>query len=62
MSNLAPEGARLTKARTELAAATDAAREAVRADIANGMTETEAARRYGVTRMTIRAWLGKRKP
>lgn len=34
-------------------------RGALRAEVAAGMSEHEAARLYGVTRMTIRAWLGK---
>ena len=33
--------------------------EAVRAAVADGMTEVEAAYVAGVTRMTVRAWLGK---
>lgn len=35
-------------------------RSAVRADVAAGMSEYTAAETYGVSRMTIRAWLGKR--
>ncbi|MGH3447559.1 MAG: hypothetical protein ACRDP4_08035 [Nocardioidaceae bacterium] len=27
-----------------------------------GLSETEAHRQSGVTRMTVRAWLGKHKP
>ena len=37
----------------------DALRVAVRRAVAAGMSESEAARRAGVTRMTVRAWLGK---
>lgn len=45
---------RMKESRDELR---DAVREAVKA----GMTEVEAAKLAGVTRMTIRAWLGKDK-
>lgn len=34
-------------------------RAAVRAEVAAGMSESEAARLYGITRMTVRAWMGK---
>lgn len=51
-----PEGEELQKAREALADATAAARAAANADMAAGMSESEAARQYGVTRMTIRAW------
>jgi hypothetical protein len=44
-------------------AAFDEARErliaSVRQAVAGGMSESEAARQCGVTRMTIRSWLGK---
>lgn len=43
---------RLQESRDELA---QAVREAVKADV----TEVEAAKLAGVTRMTVRAWLGK---
>ena len=43
---------RLEESRNEL-------REAVRRATAAGMTEVEAARLAGVTRMTVRSWLGK---
>lgn len=39
--------------------ARDALAQAVRDAIADGMSEAEAARITGVTRMTIRAWIGK---
>jgi transposase len=51
-----PEGEALAVARFDLAIATELARAAAIADIALGMSESEAAREYGVTRMTIRAW------
>jgi predicted transcriptional regulator len=51
-----PEGEALAVARIDLAIATELARAAAIADIAMGMSESEAAREYGVTRMTIRAW------
>jgi predicted transcriptional regulator len=51
-----PEGAELIHAREELAKATAIARAAALEAIAGGMSEVQAARQYGVTRMTIRAW------
>jgi transposase-like protein len=51
-----PEGEALASAREALAQATRAARTAARSSLAAGMSEVEAARQYGVTRMTIRAW------
>lgn len=51
-----PEGERLAQAREALAEATRAARTAAIAQVAAGMPESESARQYGVTRMTIRAW------
>ena len=36
-----------------------ARRAAVIAEVRAGMSESEAARRYKVTRMTVRSWLGK---
>jgi len=51
-----PEGEELAAAREALAEATRRAQTAARASLAAGMTEAEAARQYGVTRMTIRAW------
>lgn len=51
-----PEGEELAAAREALAEATRAARLAALASMDAGMTESEAARQYGVTRMTIRAW------
>lgn len=38
---------------------TEMTREAVREAVADGMSESEAARLSGVTRMTIRKWVGK---
>lgn len=35
--------------------------DAIRAAVAEGMSEVEAAERAGVSRMTVRAWLGKGK-
>lgn len=52
-----PEGARLFAARIELAAATKSAKDAVVRDVASGTSESEAARRYGLSRMTVRAAL-----
>lgn len=51
-----PEGEKLAEAREALQEATQAARTAAIAAMAAGMSESEAARQYGVTRMTIRAW------
>lgn len=53
-----PEGEQLAAAREALQEATRAARTAALAAMAAGMSESEAARQYGVTRMTIRAWKG----
>lgn len=39
--------------------ATVTLRDAVAEAVADGMTEVDAAKLAGVTRMTIRAWLGK---
>lgn len=54
--SLTPEGEALAREREALAEATRLARAAALADLAGGATEAETARRYGVTRMTIRAW------
>ena len=43
----------------ELEQSTAVLREAVRDAVADGMSESEAARVAGVSRMTVRAWLGK---
>ena len=52
-----------TKARASdmarLAQSTMSLRQAVRDAVAAGMSESEAARVAGVSRMTVRAWLGK---
>lgn len=53
-----PEGEALAVARFDLAIATEIARAAALTSLALGMSEAEAARQYGVTRMTIRAWRG----
>ena len=53
---LAPEGEQLAQAREALQEATRAARTAAITAMGAGMSESEAARQYGVTRMTIRAW------
>ena len=53
---IAPEGEALLDARDALADATSACKAAALAALAAGMSESEAARRYCVTRMTIRAW------
>lgn len=46
-------------ARSAAAEARIRLRTAVEAVVADGMSEAEAARQSGVTRMTIRSWLGK---
>lgn len=56
MVGMMPEGEQLAAAREALQEATRAARAAAIAAMAAGMSESEAARQYGVTRMTIRAW------
>jgi len=50
---------RLRAARQENQKASDAAKAAAREAVAGGMSESEAARQLGVTRMTIRKWIGK---
>lgn len=47
-------------AQVRAAQARNAVRNAARVEIAAGMSESEAARLYGVDRMTVRKWLGKR--
>lgn len=56
---LLDKGQELADARDELAEAKDRAREAARTAVARGMTESETARLLGVTRLTVRSWLGK---
>lgn len=46
-------------ARTALAEVRDQLREAVLSEIDAGMSEQEAAKRAGVSRLTVRAWRGK---
>lgn len=48
------QAAQLAAAQTRLAR-----RAALRADVAAGMSESEAARVYGVARETVRKWMGK---
>lgn len=59
MTTLEKAAARYARAEEGREAARDALAAAVRAAVAAGMTESEAARLAGVTRMTVRAWLGK---
>lgn len=54
-------GAERTQCVVALMQITAELQEAVREAVANGMSESEAARRAGVTRMTVRSWLGKDK-
>lgn len=58
--NLERAGRKLRSAREAADDALEAARLVVLAEIANGVTESEAARTLGVDRMTIRKWVGKR--
>lgn len=58
-AELARVARRATRARTARDKAMAELGEAVRAAVAEGMPEAEAARAAGVTRMTVRAWLGK---
>jgi transposase len=44
---------------SRLTQSTASLRQAVRDAVAAGMSESEAARQAGVSRLTIRAWLGK---
>ncbi len=48
-----------TQAHVAASEARDRLRQGVAVAVAAGMSESEAARQVGVTRMTIRAWLGK---
>ena len=63
MIQVSPEGARLIQARKELAQATETAREAVRREVAAGMTESEAAAElaHELVDRAVRA-LGARQP
>lgn len=50
---------RHTSDRARLARSRDNLADLVRMAVRHGMTESEAARLAGVTRMTIRKWVGK---
>lgn len=52
-------GRRYTAARVRVAQVRHEVNDAIRAAVAEGMPETEAARRAGVDRMTVRRVLGK---
>lgn len=56
---LEQSGANLRAARETEQRARDQARQDALAAIENGATETAVARHLGVSRMTIRQWLGK---
>lgn len=57
---LASIGQRLKTATRARKDVLDEAHKAVRAGADEGVSEVEMARLVGVTRMTIRSWLGKR--
>jgi DNA-binding transcriptional regulator YiaG len=57
MTNLDRAAADYAAARTVLEMARDQLATAIRESFADGMSESELARRAGVTRMTVRAWL-----
>lgn len=59
MTRLDRAAARYAAAVGRQAAARDTLAGEVRAAIAAGMSEVETARRAGVTRSTIRKWVGK---
>lgn len=59
MDDLKKAARDLTKARADLARATEFAAGAAVAAHAEGMTEVDLAQHLGVNRMTIRKWLGK---
>lgn len=52
-------GKALSEAKAALSDATDAARQAAIEAVDVGISEAEVARELGVTRMTVRSWLGK---
>ena len=58
-AGLSPQGRELVTARLALEAASRAAKLSAAADVAAGVSEVEAARRHGMTRPTLRKWLGK---
>lgn len=60
IDNLERAGRKLQSARKAADDALEAARLVALAGLADGVTESEAARKLGVDRMTIRKWLGKR--
>lgn len=53
-------GARLRRARAELAEALELAEQVGLAALAEGDSESAVARALGVDRMTVRKWAGKR--
>lgn len=57
---LAAQGADLRLAREHAVRKRDRLRQTVRLAYSAGIAEAELARRAGVDRMTVRAWLGKR--
>lgn len=59
MSNLSKAGKAFAAARDRERLAAAALHEAIRAAVAQGMSESEAARVAGVDRMTVRRALGK---
>jgi len=59
MSDLDAVAARYEAVRTALHEATVEAKAAAVEAVAAGMSEVEAARRLGVSRMTLRKWIGK---
>lgn len=58
---LTERGGQLAAARQRERAASAALREAVMQAVSAGMSEAAAARHAGVTRMTVRAFLGKQQ-
>jgi len=59
MTTLEKAAARYARAEEGREAARDALAAACAAAVAAGVSESETARLAGVTRMTVRAWLGK---
>lgn len=59
-ARLTHAGNRLARARGNVDALMDNAREIALDAISSGATEAEVARILGVDRMTVRKWLGKR--
>lgn len=58
-SRLVKGGRRHASDRARLARSRDDLADLVRMAVRHGMSEVEAARLSGVTRMTVRSWLGK---